>query len=302
MCYRHPDRESHIRCTRCERPICPDCMVPASVGFQCPECVAQGHRDVRQARTQYGGRISQDPGYVTKVLLAVNVVMFLLQQVVDGLERRLFSIGLATLPDGDVIGIGAGEGYRLLTAAFLHGGLLHLLFNMYALWLFGPPLEQAFGRARFLGVYLLSALGGSTLSYAFAFPAQASLGASGAIFGLFGAYLVVARHLGRDTSMLLVLLVLNGVLGFLVPRIDWRAHLGGFLIGALLALVLVGAPRARRALVHTAGFALVAVLVLAGALARTAELGGTGVDDVLRCSATEPTGGVDYLRCVDLVD
>ncbi len=108
---------------------------------------------------------------------------------------------------------------------------MHLLLNMYALYLFGPPLEAALGRLRFIVLYLVSALGGSALSYAFSQPGDPSLGASGAVFGLLGAYLVVNRRLGRDTTSVMVLLAINFAYGFLVPRIDWRAHLGGLVAG-----------------------------------------------------------------------
>jgi membrane associated rhomboid family serine protease len=272
VCYRHPDREAHIRCVRCERRICPDCMIPASVGFQCPECVKQGNTSVRQARTVFGGRVSSDPGWVSKILIGINVVAFVLQQAVDGFTARFYDLG--ALPPGDpVVGVASGEYYRLLTSAFLHGGLVHLLLNMYALYLFGPPVEAALGRVRFVALYLLSALGGSALSYAFASPVQPSLGASGAVFGLLGAFLVINRRLGRDTSGVLVLLAINFAYGFLVPRIDWRAHLGGLVVGALCAAVIAYAPNdKRRNAVQVAGFVVILILVLAVIAWRTADL------------------------------
>lgn len=275
-CYRHPDREAHIRCTRCERRICPDCMIPASVGFQCPECVREGNKDVREARTVFGGSVSGDPGVVSKILIAITVVAFVAQQAVSGFTSRFYDIGLAVDPNTfETVGVADGEVYRLLTSAFLHGGILHLLLNMYALYMFGPPIEAALGRLRFIALYLVSALGGSALSYAFAAPNQPSLGASGAVFGLLGAFLVVSRKQRRDTSAVLVLLAINLGYGFLVPRVDWRAHVGGLIAGGLIALALVYAPRDRRTLVQVAG----TVAVLAGAVAlvvwRTAELRGS---------------------------
>jgi membrane associated rhomboid family serine protease len=150
--------------------------------------------------------------------------------------------------------------------------VLHLLLNMYALWLFGPQLEATLGRVRFTALYVLSALGGSALSYAFSAPNQPSLGASGAVFGLLGAYLVVGRRLGRDTTPVMVLLVINLGYGFLVPRIDWRAHLGGLLVGALVALALAYAPRDRRTLVQVAGLVATFLAVAAVVAWRTAEL------------------------------
>lgn len=272
-CYRHPDREAHIRCTRCERRICPDCMIPASVGFQCPECVRAGNKGARPARTLFGGQVSADPGWVTKVLIGINVVMYVAQLVSDEFTRRLYEIGLALDPRTmETVGVADGEVYRLITSAFLHGGLLHLLLNMYALFVFGPMLEAALGRARFTALYVVSALGGSALSYAFSPPNQPSLGASGAVFGLLGAFLVVSRRLRRETTGVLVLLAINLGYGFLVPRIDWRAHVGGLIAGALIAAALAYAPKERRNLVQVAGIAAVLLGVVALVAWRTAEL------------------------------
>ena len=273
VCYRHPDREAHIRCVRCERRICPDCMIPASVGFQCPECVRKGNKDVRRPTTVFGGRVSDNPGYISKVLIGINVVAFVLQQTVDGFTTRFFDIGLAIDPAvNETIGVADGEYYRLLTSAFLHGGIVHLALNMYAIYLFGPPLEAALGRLRFVVLYLVSALGGSALSYAFASPATPSLGASGAVFGLLGAYLVVGRRLNKDTTAVMVLLALNFAYGFLVPRIDWRAHLGGLIAGALCAVAFAYAPASRRTAIQVGGVAAVAVLALAVVVWRTMDL------------------------------
>lgn len=273
VCYRHPDRETYIRCVRCDRPICPDCMIPASVGFQCPDEVAAANRERREARTVFGGRVA-DPGYVSKALLGVTIAAYLLQQVLGAaFTNRLLMLGLFPAPElPGSIGVATGEWYRLLTAAFLHGSLLHLAFNMYALYLFGPQLEAVFGRLRFVLLYAGSALGGSAATYVFSRPQQPSLGASGAIFGLFAAYLVVSRRLGRDTSALLVLLGINVVLGFVVPNIDWRAHAGGFVAGGLIAVAIVWAPRARRTLVQATGTALVLLGVLIAVTLRTAAL------------------------------
>lgn len=273
-CYRHPDREAHIRCVRCNRRICPDCMIDASVGFQCPECVREGNQGVRRARTVFGGRVSDDPGYVSKTLIGINVLIFFAQQVSPRLESRFWLIGGPIFDTRvlDQVGVADGEFYRLLTAAFLHGGFLHLALNMYALFLFGPPLEAALGRVRFAALYLVSALGGSALSYAFSNPAQPSLGASGAVFGLLGAFLVVNRKLGRDTSGVLVLLAINFAFGFIADGIDWRAHLGGLIAGVLSGLALAYAPRTGRTLVQVGGVTLVLVAALVVVALRTAQL------------------------------
>lgn len=263
-CYRHPDREAHIRCARCNRRICPDCMVSASVGFQCPECVREANKGQRAARTAFGGRLSDDPGYVTKVLIAVNVVVFLLQQASRPFENRFIQDNLLIAVDHDY--------YRLLTAAFMHANVLHIVLNMYALYLFGPPLEHVLGRIRFAALYLIAALGGSAASYAFSPLAGRSLGASGAVFGLFGAFIVVNRRMGRETGGVLVLVAINLGFGFVMPGIDWRAHLGGLVTGALVAVAFAYAPRARRVPVQAAGSVLVLAVVVALALWRTAQL------------------------------
>ena len=273
VCYRHRDREAHIRCVRCERRICPDCMIPASVGFQCPECVKEGNKSIRTPRTAFGGRVSDDPGWMSKLLIGLTVLAYVAQQAIGGFTARFIDVGLAFDPtQGGVIGVADGQYYRLLTSAFLHGSVIHIALNMYALYLFGPPLEAALGRARFAALYLISAVGGSALSYAYAAPNQSSLGASGAVFGLLGAFLVVSRRLRRDTTSVLTLLAVNFVLGFLLPNIDWRAHLGGLVTGVLCAVALAYAPTERRTPVQVAGLVTTALLVLAVVAWRTAAL------------------------------
>lgn len=277
-CYRHPDREAHIRCVRCNRRICPDCMVDASVGFQCPQCVAEGNKGVREARTVFGGRVARNSGYVSKALIALNVVMFVLQIALgSALTNRLWLVGL----DIDrvllePVGVADGEYYRLVTAAFLHGGPLHLILNMYALFLFGPPLEQAFGRLRFTVLYVLSAVGGTAASYAFSAPGQASLGASGAVFGLMGALLIVGRRLGADPRSVLALLAINLAFPFFFRglNIDWRAHLGGLVVGALCAFVLAATPNNRRIPLQVAGIVVLLLAIAAVVLWRTAQFTG----------------------------
>lgn len=265
-----------MRCTRCERPICPDCMRSASVGFQCPECVSQGARTVRTARTTFGGRVTSDASRVTQVLVGLNVLVFLAGLAVPNLTERFGNLALAVNSSRTgLIGVSQGEYYRLVTSAFLHAGLLHILFNMFALAQIGPLLEQALGRVRYLALYLLSALGGSVAGYVLAPPYQPSVGASGAIFGLFGAYYVVVRRLGGETSSIVVLLVINLAITFSVPNIDWRAHLGGLVTGAVLAAAFAYAPRGpRQGQVHLAVCAAVGVLLAVAVVLRTSALTG----------------------------
>ncbi|MFF5208585.1 rhomboid family intramembrane serine protease [Streptosporangium sp. NPDC000396] len=264
-CYRHPGRETYVRCQRCERPICPDCMRDASVGFQCPECVAEGNRTVRQAQATFGGKVVAKP-YVTWTLLGLNVVMFLAQLATDG---RL-THDLVMWSPGIVID---SEYYRLLTSAFLHRDYVHIGLNMWALFMVGPYLEQAFSHVRFLALYLLSALGGSVLSYWVDPLNTASLGASGAIFGLFGAFFVVSRRLNLDVRPILVLLAINLVITFIPGlRISWTGHVGGLVVGLVVATILAYSPKAGRALFQ--GVLLTGVLaILVGlVIARTAVL------------------------------
>src|SRR4051794_6153301 len=178
VCYRHPSRETYIRCTRCDRPICPDCMNAASVGHQCPECVSEGRRNVRPARTAFGGGAVGRLGRVTKTLIALNVLVMLISIVSAGggdavaggglggllgrgtpLTEWGAVLGRAVLPDGTIGGIAEGQWYRLITAMFLHYGVLHLLLNMWALWVLGRSLEAVLGPLRFLALYLIAGLG-----------------------------------------------------------------------------------------------------------------------------------------------
>ena len=278
VCYRHQDRETYVRCTRCERPICPDCMRSASVGFQCPECVSEGSRSVRAPRTAAGGRVVGRTNLVTTVLIGLNTAVYLLGFVAgqDTLRRDYGDLaGPALLsPDGPVVGVAVGEYYRLVTSAFLHAGLLHLALNMAALLTLGGPLEAALGRGRFLVLYLLSALGGSVAAFLLAAPNVLGVGASGAIFGLFGAFYVVARRFGGDTGPILGLLAVNLVITFAVPFIDWRAHVGGLVTGTVVAALFVHAPGGgRRPLVQAAGAVVVLALLVVAVVARRAALG-----------------------------
>ena len=259
VCYRHPDRETYIRCTRCERPICPDCMTSASVGFQCPECVAEGAASVRPVRTALGAAVPTRP-YVTFTLIGLCVAVFGVQQLASvdpatGLDS--ISDRFAMWP----LGIAAyDEYYRLVSAMFLHASILHIGFNMLVLWLLGPQIESVLGHVRFAVLYLVAGIGGSIASFWFSAPYISGIGASGAIFGLMGAYLVVGRRLGADVRQVLGLIAVNVVIGFVVPGLDWRAHLGGLATGALVAFVMAYAPAKHRVLSQVAGV----VVVLAG--------------------------------------
>lgn len=281
FCYRHPDRATGISCTRCDRPICSECMISASVGFHCPECVrSQGgtghHPAASRPRTLTGGVVAADPRLVTKILLAINVAVFAAVWLTgrSWLVQDLMLIGRAWDPQpfpGGWTGVAEGQWYRLLTSMFLHEELLHIAFNMLGLWWLGGPLEAALGRVRFLALYLLSGLAGSALTYWISAQNQGSLGASGAVFGLLGATVVLMRRMNYDLRPVLVILALN-VLFSLRSGIAWQAHLGGLVAGTLIAVALVHAPRGRRNAVQFGACALVLAVTVVIVFARTAAL------------------------------
>ncbi|MFD7718606.1 rhomboid family intramembrane serine protease [Streptomyces sp. NPDC059814] len=279
VCYRHPGRETSIRCTRCERPICPDCMVNASVGFQCPDCVRQGSGTghspaASRPRTLAGGSVAADPRLITKILLGINVAMFLAVRANSALVDDLVLLGRANFYyGGPPEGIAEGQWYRLVTSMFLHQEVWHIAFNMLGLWWLGGPLEAALGRARYLALYLLSGLAGSALTYWLAEPNQPSLGASGAIFGLLGATAVLMRRLNYDMRPVFALLALNLIITFNPwGGIAWQAHVGGLIAGTLIAIGMVHAPRERRNLVQYGTCAVALVVVVLIVVLRTASL------------------------------
>ena len=238
-------------------------MVDAAVGFQCPECVHQAARTTKQGRTLSGGRIHGDPILVTKILVGLNVAVFVLQQLSgDRITRdyAMWGFGVAL----------NGEWYRLLTAAFLHASITHIALNMLALWVVGGAVEPRLGRWRFLTVYLVSALAGSVLSYAVDSAGQTSVGASGAVFGLFGALAVLAYRLRFDIGGIIGIIVLNVVIGF-VPafNINWRAHLGGLAAGTLLTAVMVYTPQRSRTVATVVAAALLVVGCVGATVWRT---------------------------------
>ncbi|QXJ22900.1 rhomboid family intramembrane serine protease [Actinomadura graeca] len=278
-CYRHPGRETYVRCTRCDRYICPECMRDAAVGHQCVECVAGANRGARTARpvTPLGvrGAASAVP-VVTYTLIGLCGLAYLIELSSWRFIADYMMIGQAGLPNGDVVGVAEGEWYRLVTSMFLHQrggsfGIAHIIFNMWALWAIGPALEQVLGRWRFLALYMLSGLGGSVLLYLVS-PTESAVGASGAIFGLFGAYFVIGRRLGGQVGPIVFLLGINLVITFSVPDISWEGHIGGLVVGGALAAALAYAPAARRRLVHIAAPLVMLGLLTALVVAKTAEL------------------------------
>ncbi|MFE5399415.1 rhomboid family intramembrane serine protease [Streptomyces sp. NPDC056568] len=279
-CYRHPDRETGIRCTRCERPICPDCMVNASVGFHCPDCAAgrtggQGPAPAAaRPRTLAGGTVAADPHLLTKILIGINAAVFLaVHALSDSFLSDMVLIGRwPPAPFVPTEGVAEGEWYRLVTSAFTHEEIWHIGFNMLSLWFLGGPLEAALGRARYLALYLVSGLAGSVLTYLLASPSTATLGASGAVFGLFGATAALVRRLNADMRPVVILLAINLVFTFTWANIAWQAHIGGLVVGAVIGYAMLHAPRERRALVQYGSCALVLVVLVGLTLLRTAQL------------------------------
>jgi membrane associated rhomboid family serine protease len=273
-CYRHPNREALIRCTRCDRPICPECMRPASVGFHCPDDVGLAAKTVRAPRTAVGATLLNAPPFVTIGLVIANVAVYLVvgSQAVGGLGQpgdgssRLFTQWQLFAPAV----YHQDHYYVLLTSAFLHVSLLHIGSNMLALAIIGPPLERLLGPWRFAAVYLLGALGGSAAVYAWGQVHTPEVGASGAIFGLFAASLVLVRKLGLDPQWLIGIVVLNFVLTFSVHNISKLGHIGGFVAGALAALAIGGLPQtSSRLSTRTQLLGLLGVAVLVGLVVAT---------------------------------
>ncbi|MEO3874096.1 rhomboid family intramembrane serine protease [Nonomuraea sp. B12E4] len=265
-CYRHPGRETWVRCQRCERPICPDCMRDAAVGFQCPECVAEGNKGIRKAKSTFGGNVVRTP-FVTWALMGLTGLVFV-GQLLGG---ATITGTLAMWP----IGVALGEFYRLITVAFVHSvsSPLHILFNGWAIFVIGPYLERAFGHTRFAALYLLSALGGSVLGMWLDPVDTPTVGASGAVFGLFGAVFVVGRKLNLDVRGITVIIALNLAITFVFPlisnaRISWTGHVGGLITGTLLAAALAYAPTKNRMVWHALAIAGTLVVLVALVLVR----------------------------------
>ncbi|MBQ1090998.1 rhomboid family intramembrane serine protease [Streptomyces sp. B93] len=277
FCYRHPDRETGVHCTRCERPICPECMISASVGFQCPECVrggsGTGHAaNASRPRTLAGGTVTADPRLVTKILLVLNLGVFIAVHTSSSLLDHLVLVGTWP-PFLPTEGVAEGEWYRLFTSMFAHEAVWHIAFNMLSLWWLGGPLEAALGRARYLALYLVSGLAGSALAYLLTSPTTATLGASGAIFGLFGATAVLMRRLQYDMRPVIALLAINLIFTFNPAfNISWQAHIGGLVAGVVVGYAMVHAPRERRALVQYGTCALVLVVIVGMTVLRTVQL------------------------------
>ncbi len=255
VCPRHPDRVSYVRCQRCQQPVCADCQQPAAVGVQCVSCVAEARKGDRPHLTVTGGRASRSQTPVLTIgIIAICVAVWLGELTIP---RVFEEVAFAPF-------LGESEPWRLLTSAFAHSpnSPMHIMFNMLALWLVGGYLETILGKARYIGLYVASALAGTVVWLLFQ-PVNSTIpvvGASGAVFGLFGAVVVLNRHLGRDSSGMIATIGINAVIGFLIPNVAWQAHLGGMLAGAVIAFVLTEARKRRNPAIAWTG--IVAVIVL----------------------------------------
>jgi membrane associated rhomboid family serine protease len=245
-CYRHPDRETYVSCSECGRPICPDCMTYGPVGIRCPDHATAGGKTAapRRAARSASRSLSQYGPFVTFTLIGINVGVFLLELVMgaglNGQSGWIYEHGVlvssAVDSHGQVVGVAEGEWWRLITATFLHYGPLHLGLNMLVLWFIGPPLEEYFGHWRYLLVYLVSGLAGSAGALIWS-PSALTVGASGAIWGIMGAALVLeGRRIYVFGGQAMGLVVFNLIITLVIPGISIGGHIGGLIGGGLCAL------------------------------------------------------------------
>ena len=261
-CYRHPDRMTGISCQRCHRPICGECMNPASVGFQCPSCVTSGRASLRAPRTVFGAILKPGGGSATKVVMAVLTVEWVLSLVSRGLLDQLLVMSNEA--------IYLGQFWRLFTSALTSGTILGLLMNLLVLWIAGRGIESELGAWRFVALYLAAGLGGATMLFIFGPYASVGYGAAAAAIGLLAANAIFKYKMTEDVRAdigLFILLILYSILiGF--HSFGWLMLVGGIVVGALVGLVLAYAPRRNRGTVQVVGLLGVTTLCLAGVVAK----------------------------------
>ena len=282
VCARHPDRPTGLRCVRCDRSACPECLREAAVGYQCVDCVAEGRRTQRYSTTVAGARPS-GRDLVIPVLIAVNVAVF----VVTVAQASLWRNDTASLFEQwelTPLTVAGGQLWRLLTSGFLHFGPVHLALNMIALWVIGRDLETVLGRGRFLTVYLVSLLGGSTAVFLLEKNDQLrTVGASGAIYGLMGGLVVVLLRLRRSPGPALGIIAINVGITLAFPFFSLLGHLGGLAFGTAATAAMVYAPAARRVPVQVAAVAALAAVIAGLVLTADARYG-----DVRDCRSEPP--------------
>jgi membrane associated rhomboid family serine protease len=268
-CYRHPDRETFVKCQRCGRPICGECQTLAPVGVHCPECVREARGSVVAGARPLGRRFanvvrpSGGRPVVTYTIIALCLIIYAAQFLTGG-DKSPITTMFWYAPVQT-----AAQPWRMLTSIFLHESPLHVLLNMYSLYLVGPALERMLGRGRYLALFLIAGFGGSVGVLLIGDPHVAVLGASGAIFGLFGAYFLIARRLGGNATQFLVVIVINLVIGF-VPGfgIAWQAHVGGLITGLVIAFIYLETRPIKRRAAQVLLTAAVAVLLVLAAVAK----------------------------------
>jgi membrane associated rhomboid family serine protease len=262
-CYRHPNRQSYVLCQRCGRTICGECQTPGPVGFTCPECMREQRASAPRTKPAFVARLKgmgPHAPIVTYAIIAVCIVVFILQSlpvIGTGVTNALQYAGVYSYP-------GTFEPWRMITTIFAHASILHIALNMYTLWIIGVMLEPLLGRARYLALFALSGLAGSVAVMLIANPLQPVVGASGAIFGLFGALFVIQRRLGGNSTQLLVLIIINLVISF-IPAfgIAWQAHIGGLAGGLLVGAIFTETrPLSRRPLQIGLLILLAVILIL----------------------------------------
>jgi membrane associated rhomboid family serine protease len=268
-CYRHPNRETGVSCSSCGRPICPDCMTPTPVGMRCPECARQRTRVTRGVGE--ASLFSSAPA--TFILIALNAAVFLAEVAS---ASGGFSVGNSSaVANFGLFGVAVSEGewYRLLTGGFLHAGLAHIAFNMVALYFLGRLLEPSIGTVRFVFLYTAALFGGAFGALLLSGPDTFTVGASGAIFGLFGAAFVIARGRGFDAvaGTIGVILLFNLAFSLGTPRISLGGHLGGLVAGVICSLAIIAGDRGRlgphRLWAELVTMAVVAMISIAAAIA-----------------------------------
>jgi membrane associated rhomboid family serine protease len=265
-CYRHPDRETLLSCSNCDRPICTSCMTQAAVGVRCPECA--GGKPARQRAPRPVGRAAATGTPVaTYTLVAINVLLFLVEMAQGVMVRGVG--GSQLVDDGAIYGpaIADGEWWRMITGGFLHAGLIHIAFNMYLLWILGGALERFAGSLRFLAIYFVALLWGSAGALLLS-PDSRTVGASGAVFGLMAALFLLERQKGIALlgGSVGALLAINLVFTFAFPGVSIGGHIGGILGGLAAAFVLSGFGRGHLAYgrVGVEGWAAIVALLVGG--------------------------------------
>lgn len=263
-CYRHPDRQSFVLCQRCGRTICPECQTPAAVGVHCPECVREQRAQFQANRRASGApsgltvarrRFAMLDQKATLVIVVVSVALWLLNQIAGGY------VNLYLAYDTRLLG---SQPWRIVTGLFVHSSFFHILFNMWAVWIFGRMLENILGTWRFVALFFLAGLGGD-LAVTLLSPLTPVVGASGAIFGLFAAFFVIQRSLGYNAVQLLVIMGLNLIVGFLPgTNISWQAHVGGIVLGFITGFVFSKTRNVRQRGLQIGLLAGEAVVLLAG--------------------------------------